>query len=653
MTRNLTLVMLFMAGMAVSLMAQVPRKVFIEEFTQASCPPCSFHNPPFDALMEQNEDKVVLVKHETWWPGYGPFFEQNPVENETWIRYNGITGAPNVQIGGTTLPTGQYFAGAPLNVTQAMIDQMAQQTSPLAIVVDHELSSTLDSITVNVSVINVTDQPVTNPDMRLMMTLMENDLRFASPPGTNGETHFIHTTRKFIPGVNGITLGSTIMPNDTLSFTETIYLPNYLYRYADLAVAAWVQVRSTRVVLQSEISWPKDINVPVGDVATVPNVDGTGALCDLNISGTVDVTNEGGADVTEMKLAVLVNGDVAVSTDWTGTLAPGETTTVDLPQGMVEVGRSDVSVAVLSVNGARDTSAFNNQFSSTLYKLDAGIYTDNLNEGFEGKGLGENPDAAINVNPNNYRTFIVDRSVNSQLITWPLGAFENSESCYRFDFPTIAAGGSAGLVFKKIDMSSFENSYLAMSYAYTNQSNENDRLQVLISDDCGVTWTELFNKAGNDMRTANPVSGTRFYPRAADWVSDTFDISAFDGSPEIILAFIGTSGVGNCLYLDDIMLGEKMTSSTFDAGILEGNVSVFPNPASGPVQVRVTLEESVTASIQVHDLMGRLVHTISSAQSFPAGIHQFEWVGDVSNGVYLVKILTDKGELTERVTIAR
>lgn len=653
MTRKFTLLILFLAGTTLTLMAQVQRKVFIEEFTQASCPPCSFHNPPFDALMELNKDKVVLVKHETWWPGFGPFYEQNPDENRTWIQYNGITGAPNVLIGGTTLPTGQYFVGAPLNVTQAMVDQMAQQTTPLMIVIDHEVSETLDSLTVHVSVINVTDQPVTNRDMRLRMALMENDLRFASPPGTNGETHFIHTTRKFIPGTAGISLGDVIQPNDTLSYTEKIYLPNYLYRYADLAVAAWVQVQSGRAVLQSEISWPKAITAPVGDVATVPNVDAGNGLCDLNISGNVEVTNEGGGDVTSMSLAYLINGAIQGTSDWTGTLAPGETTTVDLPSGMVEPGRSNIAVAVLRVNGARDTSTFNNQFSNTIYKMDGDIYSATLAEGFEGLGLGENPESAININPNGYRTFIVDRSVNSQLITWPLGAFENSESCYRFDFPVTPRGGEAALVFRKIDMSEYENSYLSMNYAYTNQTVQNDRLRVLISSDCGANWTELFNKAGAEMRTANPVSGTRFYPRRANWVADTMDISAFDGSAEVIVAFIGTSDEGNCLYLDDITIGEKTTTSTRDAGILEGNVSIFPNPASGPVQIIVDLDESVTGTIQIHDLTGRFVHTVTSAQSLAAGRHQFEWTPQVSSGVYLMKVVTDKGQWTERITIAQ
>jgi flagellar hook assembly protein FlgD len=118
------------------------------------------------------------------------------------------------------------------------------------------------------------------------------------------------------------------------------------------------------------------------------------------------------------------------------------------------------------------------------------------------------------------------------------------------------------------------------------------------------------------------------------------------------VAFVGTSNQGNSLYLDDVMIGQSPTS-VVDAGILAGNVSVFPNPSEGPVQIQLDLEEAVTATIHVVYMTGRLVHTVSSAQSLPSGTHQFDWTGNVSNGVYMVKILTDKGQVTERVTIAR
>jgi hypothetical protein len=321
------------------------------------------------------------------------------------------------------------------------------------------------------------------------MNLMENDILFDTPPGSTNEVHFIHIARKFIPDINGISLGNEIGANESRSFTEKIYIPNYLYRYADIAIASWIQVQGSRIVLQSETSWPKEITSPAGDVSTIPVIESGDALCDLEISGSVEVTNEGAEDVTSMSLAFLVNNQAQGSFDWTGTLAPGETTSVDLPNGMVDPGSSTVSVAVLRVNGSRDTSTFNNQFSTSLTKMYPDIYSTTLNEGFETSSRGDaSPESAIIINPGGYRFFIVNRD-QSGSVNYPLGAYEQSEYCYRFDFYQITSGGQGSLVFRKVDMTDYKNSYLAFSYAYTNQSIQNDRLQVWVSDDCGLNWT--------------------------------------------------------------------------------------------------------------------------------------------------------------------
>lgn len=649
--RKFTLLLILGLAFSLSTNAQVQKKVFLQEFTQASCAPCAAQNPAFDALVSRNFDKVDLIKFETWWPGFGPFYEQNPGENTPWIQFNGINSAPNVLIGGNALTSGGSFPGAPNGVTQAVIDNNYAQTTPINVEIDHEINSTLDSLTVNVTVSNVTDMAVSFPDMRLRINMVEREINFASPPGSNGETEFIHVARKFIPNIDGISLGDMIAPNEMKTFTEKIYIPNYLYRYKDIAVVAWVQTQGSRVVLQSATSLPKDITVPAGDVATVPNVETSDILCDLEISGSVDVTNEGAEDVTSMSLAFLVNGEAQGNYDWTGTLAPGESTSIDLPNGMVEPGGADVSVAVLRVNGARDTSRFNNQFATSLTKMYPEVYSTTLEEGFEQASRGDaTPESAIMINPNGYRFFVVNRDQGG--LNFPLGGFGQSEHCYRFDFYRIPAGGQGALIFRKIDLSEYKNSYLSFSYGYTNQTFQNDRLQVWVSADCGANWTEVFNKAGNDLKTANSVVGAWFYPRANDWVADTINISAFDGEGEVMVAFLGTSDAGNSLYLDDVALGQSLTG-VVDAGILSGNVSVFPNPSEGPVNIQVDLEEAVTATIHVVDLTGRLVHTVTTSQSLTAGRHNFDWTGNVSNGIYMVKILTDKGQVTERITIAR
>ena len=49
--------------------AQSQRLVLIEEFTNASCPPCAAQNPAFNILLSNNTVKAISIKYQTNWPG--------------------------------------------------------------------------------------------------------------------------------------------------------------------------------------------------------------------------------------------------------------------------------------------------------------------------------------------------------------------------------------------------------------------------------------------------------------------------------------------------------------------------------------------------------------------------------------------------------
>ena len=50
---------------AASMYAQSVRTVLMEEFTQASCPPCEATTPVLNALMNANVDKVTQIRYQT------------------------------------------------------------------------------------------------------------------------------------------------------------------------------------------------------------------------------------------------------------------------------------------------------------------------------------------------------------------------------------------------------------------------------------------------------------------------------------------------------------------------------------------------------------------------------------------------------------
>src|SRR6185437_1975624 len=86
----------------------------------------------------------------------------------------------------------------------------------------------------------------------------------------------------------------------------------------------------------------------------------------------------------------------------------------------------------------------------------------------------------------------------------------------------------------------------------------NDSLNVLVSNDCGATFTSFFNKAGAALATAGSSSNGYFTPAAGDWKTQKITV---DGSlltsGNIIIAFRNTSDYGNNMFIDNINITQE------------------------------------------------------------------------------------------------
>ena len=83
----------------------------------------------------------------------------------------------------------------------------------------------------------------------------------------------------------------------------------------------------------------------------------------------------------------------------------------------------------------------------------------------------------------------------------------------------------------------------------TNPNNYRDELRVFVSTDCGATYgAAVYYKKGAQLAT-NGTLNTTFTPTvAADWDTDTIDLTAYTGQ-NILVRFAVTNRYGNNLYL--------------------------------------------------------------------------------------------------------
>jgi PKD repeat protein len=226
--------------------SQAQRLVLIEQFTNASCVPCSEQNPAFNALLSANTSKVISLKHQTAYPGYDPINLQNPTEvNIRYAYYNGSS-VPNARMDGIA------GYGSPEAFTQGAINAQYAVPAPFSINLKHWLFSSNDSIVVYCEVTAAQNTTLLSGKLRIAM--MEKQIQFSSAPGSNGEREFRNVMRKFYPNVNGINLANNWVNGQKKVISFKAKIPSYIYNISQIAMVAYIQDDADKSVKQAGYS---------------------------------------------------------------------------------------------------------------------------------------------------------------------------------------------------------------------------------------------------------------------------------------------------------------------------------------------------------------------------------------------------------------
>lgn len=79
-------------------------------------------------------------------------------------------------------------------------------------------------------------------------------------------------------------------------------------------------------------------------------------------------------------------------------------------------------------------------------------------------------------------------------------------------------------------------------------------------------------------------------------------------------------------------------------------ISAYPNPANQNVNLVISSDNAVKTSIKLMDLQGKVI--MSRNLSFSQIVTESLPVGDLSNGIYILQVATEKGVHTQKITIA-
>ena len=186
--------------------------------------------------------------------------------------------------------------------------------------------------------------------------------------------------------------------------------------------------------------------------------------------------------------------------------------------------------------------------------------------------------------------FVVDVNANG---TWArttaAGGFGTSTASALFDnFNIDEAGSRDRLESPKYDFNGYSAATMTFDVAYARyNATYSDTLEVLVSTDCGVTFTQVYIKGGTTLSTRTDLT-TAFVPTSTQWRTESVNMTPYVGNPNVMIVFKNRGRYGNNIYLDNINItgtpSASLPTADFSGSpttICAGQTVTFTNLSSG------------------------------------------------------------------------
>ncbi|RYY87792.1 MAG: hypothetical protein EOO15_10860 [Chitinophagaceae bacterium] len=340
-------------------------------------------------------------------------------------------------------------------------------------------------------------------------------------------------------------------------------------------------------------------------------------VCPGAITPSVEIVNRGNSTITSMTVSVQLNGGPILSTPVNGlNLTYGNTTMVTLSSITLVAGANVITVTTSLPNGGADGATTNDAITTTI---NLGPVTAPVAETFEGATF---PNTNFNINNIQGDTtwrranFGAGGSTGSAFIN----NYENTNTGtvdeMRFVPTTLMAGADSLVV-------SFDVAH--KNYVETSSGDEySDTLNVLVSANCGTSYTRIYQKAGALLATAGASDVNYLSPIASDWRRERIAIASSATQAVVILQ--NKTNYGNNIFVDNfnIISTCKSTSITSQPtatqAVCANSPVSFSIAASGNASLTYKWYKSGNPAV----LATTATYTINSAQTANAGSYYVE-----------------------------
>lgn len=362
----------------------------------------------------------------------------------------------------------------------------------------------------------------------------------------------------------------------------------------------------------------------------------TQRICTGTFGPVVTIRNSGMQPLTTVTINTSIDKGPVTKFVWTGTLATLATISVTIPSLTVASGNHQLTVYTSNPNGIADEDAQNDtsQVSFMYYPPS----NPPLTESFEGTEFP--PRGWDIVQPDTLHSWKkVTGVAKTGKASVMIGNFNNKKTG-RKDYlrlPEVAIGGA--------DSAFIQFQVAAAAYSALTTANNNwDTLEVLLSTDCGNTYTSVYKKWGASLVTRQEPTTQYYVPGANEWRKDSVNITPYIAGNNVLLAFRNTNENENNIYLDDVNVYTKIINPNLKAkGFL-----VTPNPAYSMIQVQFYPQPVNLRAIALYSVSGQLMATIEvpdgqSRNNYPIDISRY------AAGMYIVRAVFSDKVVTQQI----
>ena len=213
--------------------------------------------------------------------------------------------------------------------------------------------------------------------------------------------------------------------------------------------------------------------------------------------------------------------------------------------------------------------------------------------------------------------------------TWEitnLAGYNSTSSIYINNADYSANGQYDDLILPIMNFSNSSTINLTFDYAYSLWTNPtssqiwSDTLIILISSDCGLTWANIWEKAGTNLVTTTPIYNAFSWTPSNnnDWNSENINLNNYINLDGVIIKFRNINQYENNLFLDNININTETTTIQE----INNQLILYPNPANKYIHVETN------SSKEIYNIFGEKLMSTTDKKID---------ISTLTNGLYLIK----------------